>query len=71
VTKHNVGDRVTQAQFGCGTVTTVNEYHTTIDFDDHGPRIFSTTLVQLAYTTIPAPPRPLKPARKRAARKSN
>jgi hypothetical protein len=37
------GDRVSQAQYGHGTVTRADEYHTSIDFDDHGPRTFSTS----------------------------
>jgi hypothetical protein len=49
-------------------VTVVNEYHTVIDFDAHGPRTFATPRVQLERTTTPAPP---KPARTRRAAKRN
>ncbi len=51
------GDRVTHQQYGAGTLTDVNEYHTVIDFDDHGVHKFSTRLVVLEPTAIPAPVR--------------
>jgi hypothetical protein len=50
-----VGDRVTQPQYGAGTVTSVNARHTVIDFDQHGVRTFVTTMVTLESTTEPAP----------------
>ena len=50
-----VGDRVTQPQYGAGTVTSVNPRHTVIDFDLHGVRTFVTTMVTLEATTEPAP----------------
>lgn len=55
------GDRVQQAQYGAGTVTAVNEYHTIIAFDEHGSRTFSTRIVQLQPSETPEPPK--KPAR--------
>jgi hypothetical protein len=61
------GDRVTQPQYGDGTVTSANEYHTVVDFDAHGPRTFATPRVQLAPTTSVAPPKPAK-TRRRAAK---
>ncbi len=60
-----VGDRVVQPQYGPGTITTVNQYHTVIDFDHHGVRTFVTRIVQLAETTEPAPVRPARPSRKK------
>jgi len=33
-----IGDRVSQPQYGTGTIRLVDEYHTVIDFDDHGIR---------------------------------
>ena len=63
----STGDRVLQAQYGTGTVTAANEYHTTIDFDEHGRRTFSTRLVSLSATNEPAPNK--APARKRAVKK--
>lgn len=62
------GDRVTHGQYGAGTLVDVNEYHTVIDFDDHGIHKFITTIVLLEPTTTPAPARHAKPARKGAAK---
>ena len=70
---HAKGDRVTQLQYGAGTITDVDVHHTVIDFDQHGVRRFVTNLVQLKPTTDPAPPprtaarRAKKPAAKKAA----
>lgn len=61
-----IGDRVSQPQYGPGTVTAANEYHTTIDFDDHGSRTFATPLVKLERSATVAPVR-VKPTRRRAA----
>ncbi len=61
-----IGDRVSQPQYGAGTVAASNEYHTTIDFDEHGPRTFSTPIVKLERSATVAPPR-AKPARRKAA----
>ena len=63
---YSVGDRVSQQQYGAGTVTAVNEYHTVIDFDEHGSRTFSTALVQLERSSTAAPVR-AKGARRKAA----
>jgi hypothetical protein len=61
---YSTGDRVSQAQYGHGTVMTVNEYHTVIDFDDHGARTFSTSLVRLDPSSTAAPVKAAKPRRK-------
>ena len=62
-----VGDRVSEAKFGDGTVTSSNEYHTVIDFDEHGVRTFSTSIVRLNKASSIAPAKPVKKAaRKRA-----
>jgi hypothetical protein len=65
--KYGTGDRVAQAQYGDGTVTRVDTYHTTIDFDDHGPRTFASDRVVLASTSSAAPVR--KPVRRARAAK--
>lgn len=57
------GDRVTQPQYGPGTITDTNTYHTMIDFDHHGLHMFVTNLVQLERTSEPAPVRQ-RPARR-------
>ena len=66
--RYTIGDRVSQAQYGAGTVTMANEYHTVIDFDDHGVRTFSTALVQLERSDTVAPARPTKTRRKASPR---
>jgi len=69
VPRYNVGDRVAQPQYGSGTITAVNEFHTIIDFDEHGVRTFSTNRVQLDRSDSAAPVRPAPRARKSAARR--
>ena len=64
-----IGDRVLQAQYGTGTVAATNEYHTTIDFDDHGLRTFSTSLVKLERSTTIAPVR-AKTVRRKSPRRA-
>jgi hypothetical protein len=64
---YSAGDRVSQSQYGHGTVTAVNEYHTVIDFDDHGSRTFKTSLVQLERSATAAPVKPVK-SRRRVAK---
>ena len=65
---YSIGDRVIQSQFGNGTVTMANDRHTVIEFDEHGPRMFSTPLVRLAPSSTPAPERPARPRRRAVAR---
>ena len=60
-----IGDRVSQPQYGTGTVAASNEYHTIIDFDEHGPRTFATPIVKLERSSTVAPLR-AKPARRKA-----
>ena len=52
---YQVGDRVRQAYFGNGTVTVIDAFHITIDFDIRGERTFLTSRVQLTPATEPAP----------------
>jgi len=56
-----IGDRVSQPQYGTGTVTVCNEYHTVIDFDEHGSRTFATPAVQLERSATVAPAKPVAP----------
>lgn len=60
------GDRVAQPTYGAGTLVEVNEQHTVIDFDEHGRKVFKTSLVTLQASNEPAPARA---ARKRASKK--
>ena len=52
---YSPGARVSQAQYGDGTVTSADEYHTRIEFDEHGPRTFSTVRVSLTPSPSLAP----------------
>jgi hypothetical protein len=66
VRPYAIGDRVSQPQYGAGTITAVDEHHTVIDFDEHGPRTFSTPLVKLERSSTAAPVRAKAPRRKTA-----
>jgi hypothetical protein len=60
-----VGDRVTEAKFGDGTITSCNEYHTVIEFDEHGIRTFATPLVRLTKASSAAPAKPVKTSKRK------
>ena len=57
------GDRVAHAQYGHGTLSSLNEYHTVIDFDAHGTRTFVSSRVVLTDSMVPAPEKPARPKR--------
>jgi hypothetical protein len=61
------GSRVTQATYGSGTVTSSDEKYTVIEFDEHGRRVFLTDVVTLTKSDSPAPNKPTKAKRKKAA----
>ena len=65
--RFSVGDRVSQSQYGPGTVTAVDERHTTIAFDEHGTRTFVTTIVKLEASDTE---KPVKAKRARKATKT-
>ena len=65
--RYSVGDRVSQAQYGPGTVTMMNERHTIVQFDDHGTRTFVTGIVQLEPSDTE---KPVKPVRAKRVRQS-
>lgn len=65
---YSAGARVTQAQYGDGTVTAANDRHTVIDFDMHGVRTFATSIVRLERSTTLAPPKAEKPRRRAVKR---
>jgi hypothetical protein len=50
-----LGDRVQHEQYGAGTVTMLDVYHTVIDFDGHGLRRFVTHRVVVERTDDPGP----------------
>ena len=66
----SIGDRVSQPQYGPGTVAAVNEFHTTIDFDEKGLRTFATSIVKLERSSTVAPPSSSRPkaSKSRAAK---
>jgi hypothetical protein len=66
MTSYATGDRVTHTQYGDGTIVSVDEFHTRITFDEHGPRTFVSSRVVLAPSSTPAPVKPVKSRRKRA-----
>ncbi len=68
--KFAVGDRVTQPQYGAGTITSVDESRTVIEFDEHGTRTFATSIVVLERTATPAPVRAARGRRKAPAAKT-
>jgi hypothetical protein len=55
---------VNHSVFGSGTIVSINERLTTIEFDGAGTRKFMTSMVKLAPSDTPAPE---KPSRKRKA----
>lgn len=55
MTKHSIGERVAQLQYGAGTITAIDEFRTTIDFDDHGVKTFVTAQVRLRHSNRTAP----------------
>ena len=59
------GNRVSQANYGAGTVTSSDEKYTVIEFDQHGRRVFLTDMVTLGKTDVPAPNKPAKEKRAR------
>lgn len=56
------GDRVAHTQYGDGTVISIDEFHTRIQFDAHGLRTFVSSRVDLSASDTLAP---AKPTRKR------
>jgi hypothetical protein len=53
--KVNKGARVSQPNYGPGTVTDSDGTHVVIDFDNHGPKRFVSAMVSLAPSSEPAP----------------
>jgi hypothetical protein len=60
---HAKGDRVSQPQYGLGTVVDANDRHIIIEFDEHGRRTFVTAMVSLESTSEPAPAKPRRARR--------
>jgi hypothetical protein len=62
-----IGDRVSQPQYGTGTIRLVDEHHTVIEFDEHGLRRFATAMVKLERSSTLEPEKPPRRTRKKAA----
>jgi len=60
--QYSVGDRVVQQTYGTGTIAAINEYHTVVDFDEHGARTFATPRAQFEPSSTVAPPKRKKTA---------
>jgi hypothetical protein len=60
-----VGDRVSQATYGDGTITAINERHTVVNFDAHGTRTFATPIVRLEPSSTTAPAAPARASRRK------
>ena len=65
----NTNDRIRHSVYGTGTIVEVNPRRTTIAFDDAGTRKFMTSMVELAPSDTPAPPKPAKSRKKAAPKK--
>ena len=61
-----IGDRVSQPQYGTGTIRLVDEHHTVIEFDEHGLRRFATAMVKLERSSTVEPEKPPRRTRKKA-----
>jgi len=64
--RYTTGARVSQDQYGPGTIVESNEHHTVIDFDDHGVRRFVTMMVELKASTVAAPVKPKGKSRRKS-----
>jgi hypothetical protein len=62
---YGIGDRVTHAQYGDGSVASVDIYHTKIDFDAHGSRTFRSQQVVLTAASTFAPIKTARPRRRK------
>jgi hypothetical protein len=65
---YSKGARVSQPNYGPGTVTDADAHHTVIDFDNHGLKRFVTTMVALAPSSEPAPEKVKAVRRKKAVK---
>jgi hypothetical protein len=65
-----VADRVQHAQYGLGKITEVNARYVTIEFDEAGVKKFIADMVRLKRSDTPAPEKPARKSRAKAAKKS-
>ena len=64
----SVNDRVLHSVFGVGTITAMNSLYTTVAFDEGGARKFVATMVRLEHSDAPAPSRPARSRKTKAAK---
>lgn len=64
----SASDRVMHSVYGLGTISHVNEQHTTIVFDENGTRKFLTSVVQLERSGTPAPAKPARTRKPKAVK---
>lgn len=64
----SINDRINHHVYGLGTISQVNERHTTIVFDLSGTRKFLTPVVRLERSATPAPPKVPRPRKAKAAK---
>ncbi len=62
-------ERVTHYVYGLGTISQVNERHTTIVFDENGTRKFLTGVVRLEHSDAAAPVAPARSKNKGVKKK--
>lgn len=65
-----VADRVLHSEYGLGKIKTVDARYTTIEFDEAGVKKFVTDLVRLTRSDTPAPSKPSRGSRAKAAKKA-
>ena len=67
----SVNDRIKHDTFGLGTIQEIDVRHTTIHFDDDGPKKFITSMLRMEKSNVPAPPPPVKePSKSRSRAKA-
>ena len=63
-------DRVHHQVFGHGTIASIDERYTRIDFDENGSRKFLNSIVKLEKSDTPAPEKARPRARKKTTKKA-
>ena len=61
-------DRIEHSVYGLGTIAEINERHTTIDFDEAGNKKFMTSMVELSFSSTPAPVKQTKRKKKKTSK---
>jgi hypothetical protein len=64
----SANDRIKHDVFGLGTIQEIDIRHTSIDFDQDGPKKFITNMLRMEKSNVPAPPPPVKAPSKSRSR---